>query len=154
MSIQSNRLLLIVSGWILLLTGCGPQGPDLGPFGLVSGRVTYEGKPIALGMITFNSPQTGHVATADLEPDGSYTMRLNDRDGLPLGHYNICVRPPLTVQHETDPSKVRRNNLYAPTISKDIPMKYRFENSSGLEATVQEDENLFDFNLLRDKGKN
>jgi hypothetical protein len=150
MSIQSKRLWLIVCGWILLLPGCGPQGPDLGPFGLVSGRVTYEGKPIAQGMITFNSPQTGHVATADLEPDGSYEMSLNKREGLPIGEYKVSIRPPLTAQHETDPSKMRRNNLYDPTLSKDIPMKYRYESSSGYTAIVVEGENVYDFNMSSD----
>lgn len=151
MSIPLNRLALYICGWTLLV-GCGPQGPDLGPFGLVSGSVSYQGKPISQGMITFQCPQSGQVATANLQSDGSYAMRLNDRDGLPLGDYRICIRPPLTVNQESDPSKMRRNNLYDPTVSKDIPMKYRYEHSSGLTATVEEGDNRFDFDLSRQKG--
>ena len=70
-----------------------------------------------------------------------------------LGKYKVCVRPPLTVKQETDPSKMRRNNLYDPTISKDIPMKYRNEGSSGMEATVVEGDNRFGFDLLRSESE-
>ncbi len=132
---------------ILVLGGCGPQGPDLGPFGPVSGKVTYQGKPVAKGMITFSSPQSGQSATANLNSDGTYVMELNDRNGLPVGTYKICIRPPLTAKNETDPSKMRRNNLYDPEVSKDIPMKYRYESTSGLEETVVESENKFDFDM-------
>ena len=147
------RLLLFFSGCFSLLAGCGPQGPDLGPYGLVSGQITYQGTPISKGMITFHSHHSGQVATANLESDGSYSMKLAGRDGLPIGEYQICIRPPLTAQQGSDPSMRRRNNLYDPTISTDIPMKYRYESSSGLDAQVLEGDNRFDFDLLPDDGE-
>ena len=104
-------------------------------------------------MITFNCQQSGQVATANLEPDGSYAMRLNNRDGLPLGEYMVCIRPPLTVQQEGDPSKMHRNSLYDPSVSKDIPMRYRRESTSGLAAIVVKGDNQFNFDLSRKKNK-
>lgn len=132
---------------ILGAAGCGPQGPDLGPFGLVSGKVTYEGKPVAQGMVTFNAPATGHVGTANLEADGTFTMQFNGRPGLPVGEYQVSIRPPLTAKPSGNSAPASRNNLYDPNISKDIPMKYRYETSSGLVETVAEGENSFEFDL-------
>jgi hypothetical protein len=149
MPILSHRLCLILCGWTFLL-GCGSGGLDLGPFGLVSGTVTCEGEPISQGMVTFHCFESGQVATANLDQDGSYTMRLDDRDGLPVGEYKVCIRPPLTVQQEGKTNQRLRNNLYDPKISKDIPMKYRYENSSGLVETVQAGDNRFDFDLRKD----
>ena len=132
---------------MFLLLGCGPKGPDLGPFGLVQGKVTYRGQPVTQGMITFNCPATGHVGTANLDDSGSYKMSLNGRDGLPLGDYVISIRPPLTAQSDAHPSQQVRNNLYDPSISIDIPMRYRYESSSGFKAQVTKGENNFDFEM-------
>ena len=119
----------------------------------MSGAVTFKDMPVSQAMITFNCPQTGHVATANLQLDGSYEMSLNNRKGLPIGEYMVSIRPPLTAQHEMDPSKMRRNNLYDPTLSKDIPMKYRYESSSGYTANVVEGKNVYDFKMLPDDGR-
>ena len=152
--LKSNRMpyFYCVSCLFLAQIGCGPQGPDLGPFGEVSGHVTHEGKPVSEGMITFSCSQSGQVSTANLQEDGSYVMNLNGRDGLPLGAYTVTVRPPLNVKVETDPSKMRRNNLYDPSVSVDIPMMYRYESSSGLSATVSAGANEFDFDLKKEGG--
>ena len=131
----------------VFLLGCGPGGPDLGPFGQVQGTVTFQGQSVTKGMITFNCPATGHVGTAEFDSEGSYKMSLNGREGLPLGDYVISIRPPLTAQNDVDPSKRVRNNLYDPSISRDIPMKYRYESSSGFKASVVEGENTFDFEM-------
>ncbi len=132
---------------LCIQAGCGPEGPDLGPFGLVSGTVTSQGEPVKAGMITFNNPNSGQVATANLNSDGTYTMELEGREGLPIGDYNVAIRPPLKVNTESDPSLMRRNSIYDPNVSPEIPMRYRYESKSGLESKVLEGENRFDFDM-------
>ena len=87
------------------------------------------------------------MATATIQGDGSYTMRLGQREGLPLGDYKVYVRPPLPGSQE----HFRRRNVAAPAdsgTSTKIPEKYQFESSSGLTASVKSGENKFDFDLV------
>jgi len=137
-----------IIAWSACLAGCGHQGVDLGPFGTVSGRVTYKGVPVEEGVITFHCPDSGQVANAGLSDDGRYRIKLEGRDGLPIGNYNVYIRPPLLDYKERArllfPDSGR---AYNPQEYPNIPMDYRFESSSGLKATVEEGENTFDFDM-------
>ena len=128
--------------------GCDPQGPDLGPFGQVSGRVTHKNKPVTNATITFTCPKSGQVATADLQLDGTYTMRLNGREGLPVGKYLAYLLPDLVKMKKGETDFSRDRSPYNPDIAPEIAMKYRDESSSGFTAEVVEGKNRFDFDLL------
>ena len=132
---------------VLCLFGCTDQGVDLGQFGRVSGRVTHHGIALQKGIITFNCPDSGQVATVDIQPDGTYVMKLGDREGLPLGKYKVSVRPPLARSQE----HFRRPGSAQPQDNVDsdyeIPVKFRFETSSRLTAAVEEGDNTFNFDL-------
>src|SRR5205823_12586516 len=56
------------------LAGCGGGGPKTA---LVRGTVTYKGKPVPNGTVTF-IPASGHHATGDIRPDGSYTLTRSE----------------------------------------------------------------------------
>ena len=134
---------------MLLVTsvaGCAESGIDLGDFATVSGRVTHAGAPLKEGLVTFNCPASGQVATAKIQPDGTYVMKLGERDGLPLGEYKVSIRPPLTRSQE----HFRRANVPKPNGDDggfEIPQKFRFETSSGLVRMVESGSNSFDFDL-------
>jgi hypothetical protein len=53
---------------ILLVQGCS------GGMGTVSGKVTFLGKPVRGGTVSF-IPEAGSVVIAQIEEDGSYTVR-------------------------------------------------------------------------------
>jgi hypothetical protein len=53
---------------LLLVEGCG------GGKGTVSGKVTYQGKPVRGGTVSF-IPEAGSPAMSPIEEDGSYTVR-------------------------------------------------------------------------------
>ena len=133
---------------ILSFSACSHPGPDLGPYGAVFGTVTFQGAPVAAGMITFNSPDSGQVATVDLGADGSYRMQLNGRDGLPVGKYLICVRPPLMTEDPDNPNRMHRNRLYDPLVSPDIPLPYRSEVTSDWKLVVAEGDNRLDLDMV------
>jgi hypothetical protein len=72
---------------ILLAAGCG------GGKGVVSGKVSYQGKVVRAGMVSF-IPEGGGVMSSPIEEDGSYTIR-----NVPVGNVKITVetesaRPP------------------------------------------------------------
>jgi hypothetical protein len=131
--------------------GCGSQGPDLGPFGQVSGRVTHKGNPITKATITFSCPDSGQVATADLLADGSYTMSLNGREGLPVGKYYVYLLPNLTKLKPGETDFSRSRSQYNPNIGLDIPMNFRDESTSGIVATIEEGENRVDVDTSEGK---
>jgi len=91
------------------LVGCGSEG--LAP---VKGLVTFDGKPITGGMLVFSpvdekSPGlTGRPASAEVRPDGSYTLGTNrPSDGARVGRHRVGFTPPpqqLTEQQRTDPN--------------------------------------------------
>ena len=130
-----------------LAAGCN-RGVDLGPFGDVYGQVTFRGQPVPEGAITFTCPETGQSATEPLGPDGTYRMGLGDREGLPVGEYQVYVRPPVLTMEER--AAVHHQPAAAGRPAKTypfLPLKYRSEETSGLTATVEEGNNVFDFDL-------
>lgn len=65
---------------VLSLVGCGPRT------GVVSGEVTYKGKPIPGGLLTFRpADQSQNSATYELGRDGKFTLEL------PVGEAAICI---------------------------------------------------------------
>ena len=76
--------LLVVAGF----SGCGSGNP-LGREA-VSGKVTLNGKPLALGNISFDPVQrTGGIRSGALITDGAYVM--DEEGGLPPGKYKVRI---------------------------------------------------------------
>jgi hypothetical protein len=122
------------------LAGCS-RGPAVGE---VSGKVTFKGKPIVEGTITFINPTTGYAAEAGLQKDGSYVVETPE-GGLVVGEYLVMVNPLLyrdTSNPRTPPSPVERP-------APNIPQKYRNQGRTPLRATVQKGRNTFNFDMTR-----
>jgi len=110
--------------------GCGN-----GPRGLVpvSGKLTYNGvawdKPT--GEVIFSplsTPTGGHLtpAMARIAPDGSFTAKTIDADGLMPGEYGVafrCMAKPATTSSEGESA---------------LPARYRTPRTSGLKVSVPE----------------
>src|SRR5262245_47864232 len=80
----------------VLLAGC-PSGP---PTGKVRGKVTFKGKPVAEGLVTFINSKEGGAAEAYLNNDGTYSV-LNP---VLVSDYQVMITP-LTEMKDTDPGK-------------------------------------------------
>lgn len=119
----------------VLLTGCQPK-EELPITGLVSGNVTFNGKPVAAGVISFENKQDGVGATAKIA-DGKFTFD----GGVSAGHYQVTVSPP---QAEPPPLNAPPQ---APQQYNDIPAKYRSSSTSDLTVDIVEGENKVDFAL-------
>jgi hypothetical protein len=120
-----------------ILAGCSSSGPATGE---VSGKVTYKGKAVTEGSITFINPKEGGTAGADLGQDGSYTVPGK----VVVGEYLVIVTPPMHIV-DTDPGKSPPAPVEKP--APNIPMKYRQQGTTPLKETVKEGKNEFNFDL-------
>jgi hemoglobin len=89
----------------------------------VTGKVTFDGKPLAAGTITFTSP-TGASVSAPLQPDGTYAIAAKP------GAYKVAIS-------------------YKDNGKELLPAKYADVDKSSLTITVQPGPNNADFALMK-----
>ena len=120
----------------LALAGCRPEVDQLAA---VKGKVLYRGRPLQGGTIVF-IPDTargshGNLAAADIQPDGSFTLKTNDVLGAAPGHHRVTIS---WVQQQA-PGNLPRSLL---------PLKYRDPQQSGVTCEVQPNKmNTIDLDL-------
>ena len=125
----------------LLVAGCGPDGA-LAP---VQGKVFYQGKPLPRGTIVFtpdaNRGCTGPLASAEIQPDGSFALHTDKAEGAIPGWHRVTV---LAV--EPPPKDGSGFRFVVPRSL--LPEKYRDPIQSGLACEVQPGKvNGINFNL-------
>ncbi len=121
--------------------GCGPSDSDQPDTLPVSGKVTYKGKPVPKGTITFQSDQ-GRMATGEIQEDGTYSLTTaRSGDGAVAGHHRVSI-----VANEGDPTLMPSSPGYVRPKNL-VPMKYNQPDQSGLEANVTKDSKEFHFDL-------
>lgn len=134
----------------------------------VSGTVTQKGKPLEGAIVAFTPEADGRPASGTTDSSGKYVLTtLVSGDGAVPGSYNISIakydqKATLPAKSESgkpaDPNDITNeypedyNELQASEIAAAIsrnllPAKYANPNSSGLKATVAEQENTFDFKI-------
>jgi hypothetical protein len=141
--------LLFPLAMFCLLAGCGPSRPATVP---VSGRVTWQGKPVVTGRITFY-PVTGRPATSPIAPDGTYRLTtFRPDDGAILGKHCVTISASQTAHVKVPKSMAEeaRTGMFgqeAPKIEWLVPEKYSQPGTSPLTAEVTADQKPIDFNL-------
>ncbi|EAQ81952.1 hypothetical protein DSM3645_17410 [Blastopirellula marina DSM 3645] len=116
-------------------SGCNAtSGP---PTGVVQGQVTFDGKPVTNGDITFYSGELGSGISEALDADGKYVTQTPIR----TGSYTVTILPP------SQPPPEDPRQLIVRVVSKDIPAKYRDPKKSGLRIDVREGDNSFDIEM-------
>jgi hypothetical protein len=119
--IRGSFLLLL----LLLFSGCGSS---LGS--QVTGTVTIDGKPLAVGGVSFHPVGGGPVATARIQEDGSFELKTGKQHSLPPGEYRVTVMavevvPPKTKYHVPMPGK------------RLVPVRYGDLKQTDLHATIE-----------------
>jgi hypothetical protein len=144
-------------GWILCLCGALLTAGCGGGKGVVSGKVSYQGKPVSVGSVSFIL-EGGGVMSSPIEEDGSYTIR-----NVPPGTVKITVettsaRPPsmqgspggkggppefmMKYVKEKDPKLAERGKKYVP-----IPEQYSDPAKSNLTFVVKSGKQQHDVDL-------
>jgi hypothetical protein len=103
--------------------------------------VTFQGKPVAAGMVRFSNPSAGIDILAKLTDDGLYKVCMGKSIGLPEGNYAIAIVPPRVNTPVGAPARVTQPKY------PDIPAKYRNPATSGLTLTVKSDSVQFDIDM-------
>ena len=121
----------------LFLTGCRGELDAT-----VSGRVTVNGRPAPIGEVTFypaDGDATRPTPRGMIERDGTYTLRVGARTGLPAGDYKVAVQ----VMDVPPPPK----GTEPPAAMPLSPPRYGDPKTSGLEFTVAPGANSIDLSL-------
>jgi hypothetical protein len=136
---RKETILRLLLACVLLLAGCGGGNANTSP---VKGKVTYNNKPVPSGTITFiPAAGQGPTATGTLQPDGSYVLRTyRDGDGAVRGKHTVIV----VAMQDTSSSLPEARSGTPPPI---VPLKYTSVATTDLTATVEDKENVFNFDL-------
>lgn len=154
------RNILAVVG-ILASLGCSDDG--LGKRYPVSGNVTYKGKPLAKGTITFvPSAPEGRGANGDITAGTFSLTTQTPDDGAFPGSYKVLVTDKQAnmskvdedskkfaaksgqMATQPDPASIARAYKSA---KNTVPSKYSSSATSPLSAEVKAESNAFDFPL-------
>jgi hypothetical protein len=122
----------LAAALLALAVGCRS---GTAPLAEVRGKVTYRGEPLRGGTVVFTPDAsrgtTGEPAAADIQPDGSYTLKTADSAGAAVGWHRVTVLalvpaagPPPAGQRFTVPLSA-------------LPLKYREPHLSGLSCEVK-----------------
>jgi hypothetical protein len=136
---------LLLGVLCLLPTGCGsskyPKTVS------VSGKVTWQGKPLANGSVAFipanaSGGEPSRSAGGEIGPDGVYRLSsFRSRDGVMPGEYRVTVE-----SYISQPTHAESDKPYVWR----IPQRYAKPAESGLTFTVPADASgrlVFDIDL-------
>lgn len=137
--------------------GCsgGKKGDPNGR--MVTGKVSYQGKPIEGAFVTFASPSASAFGQTDSQ--GKFKLTASSGEKVPLGAYQVSIirkeQPSAPAAgNDFDPEHPENYvpvdpNAPPPPEPKDLlPVKYADASTSGLSATVTPDgNNEFEFPL-------
>jgi hypothetical protein len=125
----------LLSPALALLAGCGQDTVTVP----VSGQITYQGKPVDRGRITFepvrlddpNMPSRPSIAP--IKPDGSFVLStFQASDGVQPGEYRVVI---WSVQNEPgDEDWAHVGTTF--DLGWLVPEKYGYSKSTPLTATV------------------
>jgi hypothetical protein len=137
---------LVLVGLTLMAAGCS------GGSGTVTGRVTFNGKPLALGTITFHAEAGDQEVFNALIRDGSYSV-----DGVRAGPTKVTVVTVDTAQVGAPPTEAggareKGDGLKAPPKKPSssfvaLPKHYSNPGSSGLGLEVHQGTQTFNVEL-------
>ncbi len=128
----------------LLLTAGGCRSGSA-PLAAVHGKVSYRGQYLRSGTIVFapdaSRGNRGELAYADIQPDGSYTLKTGDALGAAPGWHRVTVCSLL-------PAAAPYPGQRAPLPVSLLPARYREPQLSGLTCEVKAGEaNSIDIQL-------
>jgi hypothetical protein len=139
--------------WLLVLlgmaiSGCA-DGKRRGPTGTVTGIVTYKGKPVPSGRLTFYGSDN-ETANASTDEDGSY-----EADGVPVGQVTVTVTtPPAPAVLEKVAKQAPQgkrfgvgNPIEVPRNVVSVPAKYNDAARSGINIAITEGTQNHDIKL-------
>jgi hypothetical protein len=122
-------------GWAVaaaLLGGCGDRGPERA---ILSGTVTYKGKPVAEGTILFTPVAKSQVPSAGASiADGRYKADVHG--GVPVGTHRIVIEAYQMVPFALRPGEAPPRNYFEGKVREQYLHK-TYNANSKLEITIE-----------------
>jgi len=136
---RAVSLALTAAAVALTPMACGRSGPEMAR---VSGTVTYQGKPVPKGTVSFVATDPSRRnATGQLDQNGYYQLQTEEPgDGAVVGDYDVSL-----YAHEEKILDYRPKVPVKP--QRLIPEKYENPKTSNLKRTVKSGSNTFNFEL-------
>jgi hypothetical protein len=122
----------------LAVLGCGGNKNE----GQVSGTVTYQGKPLPIGTISFLDSSNQALASSAIN-NGTYALPVK----VPVGPVKAIVTTPGSSSGGRRPTVVRNNKRVEKITVIPIPGKYGSADQSGLTYTVKRGPNEYNIDL-------
>lgn len=153
MRLQSALLVLLT----VVFCGCGGGTASVGykgAYGQVSGKVTYDGKPVPQGsLVSFiakDGPQ--YISTGKVNGNGEYTLTFNGKSNVPAIPCLVQITPP--TETASGPAQMTPDQMAnagalgkaAPSTAP-FPAKYSLATTSKLTFDVKSSKNTADFDL-------
>jgi hypothetical protein len=130
-----------------MVIGCGSSGPQMGR---VSGKVTYQGQPVANATVTFLPDAAGsQSATGITDASGEYQLStFGKNDGALVGKHRANVVARAAFEGKLPPGAGEAMLEEFQSVGKPlIPQKYFNVETSGLSFDVQSGSNQIDLVL-------
>jgi hypothetical protein len=121
-------------GIVAASVGCESRS-NLAP---LSGSVTYNGEPLEFGSVTLQPSSGGSISRAQIQPDGTFTMTTDGREGAIIGTNRVRVT---CFSSQKPGSSANAGGGEASLGDSLIPEKYSRFSSSGLSVDVKPDGN-------------
>lgn len=133
----------VVIVFVSLTAGC--QKEEQRSHFPVSGYVTFEGKAVNGGTVTFHRTDTS--GGGEIDSRGYFTV---NGDGLKPGEYFVAIIPP--APFDTPPTFAVDGPPRVAREFPEFPCKYRSPVTSEFRVSVQEVNNVFRFEMVRPTG--
>lgn len=118
---MKQTLFLMLALLFTTLIGCG--------YPKVSGKVVFpDGSVLTQGTVVFENQH--RMAFGKVQEDGSYFMKLDEKDGIPYGTYRISLRDVEIKSEDSDPAQPKYF----------VDSRFLTPSSSGLTLDVKKSE--------------
>jgi len=144
---EARIYVVVMAGALALIVGCSDSG--LNP---VHGTVTFEGKPLPTGSVRFYPAAGGRPAVGQIQPDGTYRLAtVEPGDGAKPGRYRVAIEAIDSTAIGPAPASLEEEMQFGGTgktsVTYLLPQEFSSHKSSGLTASVEDQDNTIDFDL-------
>ncbi len=148
---HSRRWWLLCSAFIIALAGCSGASEKVARQ-VVGGTVTYNGKPLEYGTISFFPATPGGKETIASTTVSKGEYRLSPENGLAPGSYRVSITAPTQKPADlpSDPEAAMSAAASAPPAGELIPAQYNTKTKLTCDVP-QSGETKADFSLTSSK---
>jgi len=136
----------LVVGFLAVLAGCGPPGPDVQ---MITGVVTLDGQKVSGAKVIFVPEAEGLMAAGKTDADGVFTLNASRGKkfgrGTTVGNYIVTVSK--LTPYKIDRVTGEPTDVLLPEPKQLMPRVYTTISDSPLRASVSKGLNEFRFEL-------